>query len=230
MSLSSISFFNSIERITMPKYIPSASDVLRSYQMTLGITVTNVEAKGRSYNIFDLSGYHEERQWQRVIHRADVVVYTFDVSRDSEGVKYDANAGTSMDRQIDVLKETLNDARLLASKVIILFTKVDKLTPEAVHRLSQSMLYVYHQGPETVDGVLDFLARKLSLELEGVQKRLSFGKTPKRVTFWRTSIAESSTEMADVVLTALEQLEDSIEEEDEDEAGDDDAIPAHVHH
>lgn len=214
-NLQFVSFLSSTQRLARPRYIPSASDVLWTYQPSQGISVTNIKARGRGYNFFDtqssFDGLGYGHKFLRVLHRADVLVCTFDASCLGDTDHFHTSDKV-MQSQMESLKGIVGDSRLLATKIIVLFTKVDRLVPDVMAQLLGTAQFIDFTGPKTVDTVLNHMARKIATLL---------GHTSKTITFWRASIAHSATEMADVALNALEQMDDSIEdtldEEEEDE-------------
>lgn len=158
---------------------------------------------GKSYNFFDVGGTRvERRKWVHALSQADMMVYTFDVACSGDTTMY--NSLDAMDEQVNVLKSLLDSPRVTTGKAAIIFTKVDKLTPRVIGRLLSSELFrTYGGDTSSVEGVLGHLARELA----------SLGKEPwKKITFWKASIAWSSTELADVALTALEQLDTEIDD------------------
>lgn len=203
----------------MPNYIPSASDILRSYQKTIGFTVSNFEVKGRSYNFLDTPGLPVEgslsfSKWQVNMHNTDILIFTFDIVVDREVIRPYATSTEDEERsaihaailgQQQSLEAALENPRLSDAKFIVLFTKVDRLTPGVLRRLGGTPLFTDYAGPNTGDAMLDHLARRLASGL---------GKRANKISFWRTSIANSSTEMAEIVLNAIEQLDESIDEEE----------------
>jgi hypothetical protein len=202
------SFLNSIHRLNVPNYIPSASDILHSYQRTLGNTVTSFQMNGTSYNFFDTP----ERKWWFIKRNMDFLVFTLDIAHGCDRVAcFSASTidQTEEDETNDIhtlilwqqkmLDAALGEQQLANAKVIILFTKIDRLTPSFLQRLSTTPLFDNYDGPKQVNEMLDHLARYLALGLQ---------KASRKAVFCKTSIAESSTEIAGVVLSALEHFDE----------------------
>lgn len=160
--------------------------------------MSNFKVDRKSYNLYDVGGTRvQRRKWIHIMSEADVMIYTFDVACAGDARiddDYDA-----MQEQVTVLKALLESPPLDKVHAIIIFTKVDRLTAQAMSRLLSSELFPTYKGDiQSTGEILDHLAREIA----------SWVKEPrKRITFWQASIARSSTELADVALTALEQLD-----------------------
>ena len=57
-----ISYYNSIDRLFAPGYLPTDQDVLRSRLRTTGITETLFELGQLNYQMFDVGGQRSERK------------------------------------------------------------------------------------------------------------------------------------------------------------------------
>jgi hypothetical protein len=56
------SYFNNIDRLFTPDYLPNDQDVLRSRLRTTGITETLFELGQLNYHMFDVGGQRSERK------------------------------------------------------------------------------------------------------------------------------------------------------------------------
>ena len=61
-ALTVISYFNNIDRLFAPDYLPNDQDVLRSRLRTTGITETLFELGQLNYHMFDVGGQRSERK------------------------------------------------------------------------------------------------------------------------------------------------------------------------
>lgn len=199
----------------MPNYIPSARDILRSYQKTLGNTVTNFKVNGTSYNFFDTS----ERKWSYITRNMDFLIFNFDIAYGCDRIQFPGDSTIAITeqeetrlihemilQQHEMLEFALKQWQFANIKVIILFTKIDKLTPSFLQRLSATLLFNNYYGPKRVDEMLNHLARYLASGLP---------RTSRKAVFCKASIAELSTEIADVVMSALEHFDEQSSEKDD---------------
>lgn len=56
------SYFDSIQRIGAPNYLPTDQDVLRSRVKTTGITESHFQIGELKYKLFDVGGQRSERK------------------------------------------------------------------------------------------------------------------------------------------------------------------------
>ena len=75
------SYFDSIDRIAAPDYIPNDQDVLRSRVKTTGITETTFIIGDLTYRMFDVGGQRSERKkWIHVFDNVQVVLFLVAIS------------------------------------------------------------------------------------------------------------------------------------------------------
>ena len=79
-SLSS-SYFDSIDNISRPDYIPTDQDVLRSRVKTTGITETTFLIGELTYRMFDVGGQRSERKkWIHCFENVTAIVFLVAIS------------------------------------------------------------------------------------------------------------------------------------------------------
>lgn len=191
-------------------YIPSVQDILHSYEKSNGISVSHFEVNNKSYNFYDVGGARSQRKkWIHEIADVDVLIFTVDAScfRDILQEDEDTNA---MREQFMLWEHLSNSHWFSKSHIIVLFTKVDKLNavpakwPPALYDAGDSFMDVFKEQPTTTDDILRGLADYLSSMIDDPQSK----ERPTRwLTFWHASITNSSTELAEVTLSALEHIE-----------------------
>lgn len=124
-------------------------------------------------------------------------MWTFDICCSGE-VSQD-HGGDSMEEQLELWEFVVNHHRIdFDANFVVIFTKLDKLTPEAISRLlSMELFRGYEKDRTDVDMVLDHAAERLATVVRGTRINVSFG---------RASIATSPTMMAEEAMRTLEQL------------------------
>ena len=74
-------YFDAIERISAPGYIPTTDDVLRSRVRTTGIVQSDFKIKSLSFEMFDVGGQrNERRKWIHCFDHVNVVVFVAAIS------------------------------------------------------------------------------------------------------------------------------------------------------
>ncbi|CAG9997057.1 unnamed protein product [Clonostachys byssicola] len=192
-------FLDSVSRLADRNYLPTDSDILRSYCKTSGVCPFEFASAGRSYTFYDVGGARSQRRkWIELFPKADVFMWTFDICCTGE-VSQD-HGGDSMEEQLELWEFVVNHHRIdFDATFVVIFTKIDKLTPTVISRLlSMDFFRGYEKDRTDVDMVLDHAAKRLATAMKGTRINVSFG---------RASIATSTTKMAMEAMRTLEQLD-----------------------
>ena len=74
-------FFDSIERMLSPNYIPTDQDILRTRVKTTGITETKFEIDSMTFKLFDVGGQRSERKkWIHCFEGVHALVFLVSLS------------------------------------------------------------------------------------------------------------------------------------------------------
>lgn len=75
------SYFDSIDRIGHPSYVPTDQDVLRSRVKTTGITETTFTIGELTYRMFDVGGQRSERKkWIHCFENVTAIIFLVAIS------------------------------------------------------------------------------------------------------------------------------------------------------
>lgn len=187
-------------------YVPSVSDILRSYQRTTGICVSHFKANEKSYNFYDVGGAQSERKkWIKAFPDTNFIIYTFDAACFGEPLR-ENESSDAMQEQFSLWQGISNMSIFRKTNIIVFFTKVDKLAA----LLAQSPPFdrfgnAFEEVPTTAEDALRGLSNHLVSLVTNQDGR---ERPPRWLTFWHASIVNSSTEVAEVVLSALELSEE----------------------
>jgi guanine nucleotide-binding protein G(i) subunit alpha len=78
---SAVYYFNSIDRMSAPGYLPSDQDILRSRVKTTGITETTFKVSELTYRLFDVGGQRSERKkWIHCFENVTALVFLVSLS------------------------------------------------------------------------------------------------------------------------------------------------------
>lgn len=78
---SAVYYFNSIERMGAPNYMPTDQDILRSRVKTTGITETTFKVGDLTYKLFDVGGQRSERKkWIHCFENVTALVFLVSLS------------------------------------------------------------------------------------------------------------------------------------------------------
>lgn len=78
---SAIYYFNAIDRMSTPNYLPTDQDILRSRVKTTGITETTFKVGELTYKLFDVGGQRSERKkWIHCFENVTALVFLVSLS------------------------------------------------------------------------------------------------------------------------------------------------------
>ena len=78
---SAVYYFNSIDRMAAPNYMPTDQDILRSRVKTTGITETTFKVGELTYKLFDVGGQRSERKkWIHCFENVTALVFLVSLS------------------------------------------------------------------------------------------------------------------------------------------------------
>lgn len=78
---SAVYYFNSIDRMSAPGYLPTDQDILRSRVKTTGITETTFKVGELTYKLFDVGGQRSERKkWIHCFENVTALVFLVSLS------------------------------------------------------------------------------------------------------------------------------------------------------
>ena len=78
---SAVYYFNSIDRMAAPGYLPTDQDILRSRVKTTGITETTFKVGDLTYKLFDVGGQRSERKkWIHCFENVTALVFLVSLS------------------------------------------------------------------------------------------------------------------------------------------------------
>lgn len=78
---SAVYYFNAIDRMSAPGYLPTDQDILRSRVKTTGITETTFKVGELTYKLFDVGGQRSERKkWIHCFENVTALVFLVSLS------------------------------------------------------------------------------------------------------------------------------------------------------
>lgn len=78
---SAVYYFNSMDRMSSPSYLPTDQDILRSRVKTTGITETTFKVGELTYKLFDVGGQRSERKkWIHCFENVTALVFLVSLS------------------------------------------------------------------------------------------------------------------------------------------------------
>jgi len=193
-------YFESLDRIMQPNYLPSEQDVLRSRAKTTGIIETEFDAHGLKFKLVDVGGQRSERKkWMHCFQ--DVTAVIFCIATSEYDLKlYEDDKVNRMQESLDLFKNTVNNEYFSGLKggpspAFILFFNKSDLFKEKIKKIDLSTCFPEYQGGADFDEAYKFLERKF----------LELNQNPKKHIYTHLTCA-TDTDNINVVFNAVQDI------------------------
>jgi GTPase SAR1 family protein len=118
-------YFNQIETISQPGYIPNEQDVLRSRVRTTGIVQQDFKIKSLNFAMFDVGGQrNERRKWIHAFDNVNAVVFVAALS-EYDQVLFEDETQNRMDEAITLFDQIVNSKWFKQTSMILFLNKKD---------------------------------------------------------------------------------------------------------
>jgi len=156
-------YFENIQRIAAPNYIPSEQDVLRSRVKTTGVLETVFEVEEIIFRLVDVGGQRSERRkWIHCFE--DVTAIIFCVAISEYDLKlYEDNETNRMHESLQLFKELCN-TKWFQQTAFILFLNKKDIFEEKIKRVPLTVCFPDYNGPQTFESASTFVKERF-LEL-----------------------------------------------------------------
>lgn len=153
---------DSIERVFKKNYLASLEDVIWAHTKTTGTWESKFLINDTTYQLFDVGGARSERKkWVHLFERVNMVVFTVDLSCYHQ-VSNEDNDANRMEEQLMLWESIANSRWFVSSRITVLFTKEDKLTPTRLRRHPFAAKFTDYTGdPESAEDIIKYLTWRL---------------------------------------------------------------------
>lgn len=165
-------YFNSIERMAHPGYMPSDQDILRSRVKTTGITETMFRVGELTYRLFDVGGQRSERKkWIHCFENVTALVFLVALS-EYDQMLYEDESVNRMQEALTLFDSICNSRWFVKTSIILFLNKIDLFQ----EKLARSPLHDYFpdfNGGDNYDAACDFLLHRfVSLNQSAASKQI----------------------------------------------------------
>nr|XP_058953948.1 guanine nucleotide-binding protein G(t) subunit alpha-2-like [Pocillopora verrucosa] len=163
-------FFENLERLSHPDYIPTHEDILHARQQTQGVQERKISVNSYNYRVIDVGGQKSQRKkWIHFFEGVTAVVFFVSLSSYDEFVEEDENSNAMHD-SLELFEEISQNAFLEKTEFILFLNKHDLF----VEKLKTSNLSAcfpdYDGGPDPEIG-LNYI-RELFLSKKPADKHM----------------------------------------------------------
>ncbi|KAF9925503.1 guanine nucleotide-binding protein subunit alpha [Linnemannia zychae] len=119
-------YFDAIDRIAKPSYLPTDQDVLRSRVKTTGITETSFVIGDLTYRMFDVGGQRSERRkWINCFENVTAVVFLVAISEYDQLLLEDETVNR-MHEALTLFDSICNSRWFVKTSIILFLNKIDR--------------------------------------------------------------------------------------------------------
>ncbi|CAG7854770.1 Guanine nucleotide-binding protein subunit alpha [Serendipita indica DSM 11827] len=164
-------YFNSIERMSNPNYLPTDQDILRSRVKTTGITETMFRVGELTYRLFDVGGQRSERKkWIHCFENVTALVFLVALS-EYDQMLYEDESVNRMQEALTLFDSICNSRWFVKTSIILFLNKID-LFAEKLQYSPLNHYFPDYRG-NSYDEACDFLLHKfVSLNQSAASKQI----------------------------------------------------------
>ncbi|XP_013389581.1 guanine nucleotide-binding protein G(i) subunit alpha-like isoform X1 [Lingula anatina] len=152
-------YFDNVDRISLPGYIPNEQDVLRARVRTTGIIQTVFPLRGFNFKLFDVGGQRSERRkWIHVFDNVTAILFTCALS-EYDQVLVEDSAVNRMHESMCLFSSICNYALFQKTPMILLLNKKD-IFEKKILTSPLSTCFKNYQGKNTFDEAANYIRKK----------------------------------------------------------------------
>jgi GTPase SAR1 family protein len=165
-------YFDKMDEIVKPDYIPSDQDVLRSRAKTTGIIETKFEVGELRFRMVDVGGQRSERKkWMHCFQ--DVTAVIFCVALSEYDLKlYEDDSVNRMHESLKLFKEIVTN-RWFTETATVLFLNKKDLFEEKIKKIDLTVCFPEYTGGNDFDAASGYI-RDRFLELNENSKKIIY--------------------------------------------------------
>jgi len=163
-------YFDSIDRISQPNYLPTDQDILRSRVKTTGIVETTFIIGELTYRMFDVGGQRSERKkWIHCFENVTAIVFLVAVSEYDQCLVEDETVNR-MQEALTLFDSICNSRWFVKTSIILFLNKID-LFKEKIQRSPIEKFFPDYKGGPNYDAAAEyFLQRFVGLNQSDVKQ------------------------------------------------------------
>jgi len=153
-------YFNDVDRLAAPGYIPTEQDVLRSRVRTTGIVQSDFVIKGMNFSMFDVGGQrNERRKWIHAFDNVNAVVFVAAVS-EYDQVLFEDETQNRMEEALQLFDQIVNSKWFKATAMILFLNKKDLFEMKMAKKPLSKYFPEYDGGDDNFKNACQFWEKK----------------------------------------------------------------------
>mmetsp|Transcript_25712 Transcript_25712/g.50663 ORF Transcript_25712/g.50663 Transcript_25712/m.50663 type:complete len:370 (+) Transcript_25712:36-1145(+) len=157
-------FYNKIEELMAPDWLPSVEDLLRTRVRTTGIVQTEFAIEGNQFKMVDVGGQRNERKkWIHSFEEVTALLFVVAIS-EYDQVLYEDQSTNRMVEALNLFEETCN-SKWFSNTSIILFLNKSDLFREKIKKVPLRKYFPHFKGQdESYDDGVKFITEEFSAQ------------------------------------------------------------------
>ncbi|KAH9814822.1 guanine nucleotide-binding protein subunit alpha [Melampsora americana] len=194
-------YFDSIDRIGKPGYLPNDQDVLRSRVKTTGITETVFVIGELKYRMFDVGGQRSERKkWIHCFENVTAIVFLVAVS-EYDQMLYEDESVNRMQEALNLFDSICNSRWFTKTSIILFLNKIDLFKEKLKESKIENFFMDFHPLPshasdqDRLQAGADFFSNKF----------ISLNQSPTKQVYVHLTCATDTSQIR-FVLSAVNDI------------------------
>lgn len=192
------SYFDCIDRIASPDYVPTDQDILRSWVESIFITETffpSSRCLELNYRVFNVGGRRSERRkWIHVFKDVAVIIFLVDVSDYDQTLLEDPSANR-MQESLVLFESICNSRWFVNTSIVLFFTKIDILKDKVATSPFNHYFLDFSGDPTNLESVKSYIEMRF----------LSLDKNPDRKIDVHFTSLDPDTSLGETAFATIEK-------------------------
>jgi GTPase SAR1 family protein len=187
-------YFDAIDRLVQPDFIPTEQDVLRSRTKTTGIIETEFDVENVHFRMVDVGGQRSERKkW--IYCFQDVTAVIFCVAMSEYDLKlYEDDTTNRMFESLKLFKEICNTKWFINTAMILFLNKRD-LFEDKIRKIDLNVCFPEYNGGKDFEPAAQYIKKQF----------LAQNENPKKVIYTHYTCATDTNNIT-VVFNAVKDI------------------------
>lgn len=149
-------FFDRVKEVSLPDYLPTQQDVLRSRVRTTGIVENDFVIEGNKFKMFDVGGQRNERKkWIHCFENVTAVMFVAAIS-EYDQMLYEDESTNRVVEALDLFEEICNLKWFQKTSIILFLNKRD-LFAEKIKTSPLNKWFPAYTGSNSYDSACQFM-------------------------------------------------------------------------
>lgn len=164
-------YFDAIDRIGDPNYLPTDQDVLRSRVKTTGITETTFHIGEHTYRLFDVGGQRSERKkWIHCFENVTAIVFLVAISEYDQVLVEDETVNR-MQEALTLFDSICNSRWFVKTSIILFLNKIDLFKTKLL-KSPMGKYFPDYNGGDSYESACDYILNRFVSLNQSDQKQV----------------------------------------------------------